>query len=188
VVSSVTRPLPRDVPGYDDARARGAVPQVPTEAPAVTVRPTAQRALRDTLLIGTAVVIAVVAVVLVGGSGGNLPWPAAGAMLTVAAAGTACVGVAVRRWGRSQVAELQRGYTTNPFSAGRFWVGTPRDCPVPFAWVGWKWDATWVMRPDGSVVSAPSDRGDPPGLYPSPRREGSFELWTGQQWSGYLPD
>lgn len=94
--------------------------------------------------------------------------------------------VAVRRWGRAQVAELQRGYTTTTFTMGRFWFGGAPEGIVSHGWVQWDWDATWVLRPGGEVVSPPSGEGDPPGLYPSPRVQGVMELWTGHQWSGYL--
>jgi hypothetical protein len=60
--------------------------------------------------------------------------------------------VTVRRWGRSQVAELQRGYTTTTFTMGRFWYASTPDGPVTNGWVQWDWEATWVLRPDGQVA------------------------------------
>lgn len=177
------------MPGYAEARASGVTPQVPPTPPAITVRPTAQRALRDTAVTLAAAVIAILAVLFIGASGGRLSWPAVGTMLVVSAVGVRVVWAAIRRWGTAQIAELQHGYTTTTFSMGRFWHGVAApDGPMTLGWIDWDWDATWVLRPDGSVVSAPSSETDPPGLYPSPRQQGRLELWTGRQWSGYLPD
>jgi hypothetical protein len=184
----LTTPRPRDVDGYDQAAAAGLTPQVPSDPPAVTVGPTARQALRDVARSGIGLVVALAAVLLIGGSDGRLSLPVVGILLGVAAVGTVVVLAAVRRWGRAQLAELQRGYTTTSFKLGRFWAGTAApDGPVTLGWVEWKWDATWVLRPDGSVVSPPTGDTDPPGLYPSPRRPGALELWTGCQWSGHLP-
>jgi hypothetical protein len=55
--------------------------------------------------------------------------------------------VTVRRWGRSQVAELQRGYTTTTFTMGRFWYASTPDGPVTNGWVQWDWEATWCCAP-----------------------------------------
>lgn len=185
----VTSPRPRDVPGYDEAKASGAVPRVPVTPPAIAVRPTARRALRDTALVGVAAVIALLSVLFIGASDGALPWPAVGTLLVVGAVCALALRTAVRRWGRAQIAELQRGYTTTTFSTGRFWAGVAApDGPWTRGRIAWTWDATWVMRPDGTVISEPSGDTEPPGLYPSPRHEGRLELWTGYQWSGYLPD
>jgi anti-sigma-K factor RskA len=132
-------------------------------------------------------VVAVVVVVVIGASDGRLSWPIVGAMLLVAAAGAVAVAITVRRWRRAQLAELQRGYTTTTFELGRFWFAASPDGPLTLGLIQWDWRGTWVLRPDGEVVSTPSDAFDPPGLYPSPNRKDSLELWTGHQWSGYFP-
>jgi biotin operon repressor len=183
----VTTPRPRDVPAFGRAQAAGLTPLVTLEPPQVSVRPTARSARRDVAVVGVAAVAAIVTVLLVAGQDGRLSWPAVASLLGVSAVAVAALAVAVRRWGRSLLAELQQGYTTCTFKLGRFWVGAAPDGPVSNGWVQWDWDATWVLRPDGGVESAPSDGGDPPGLYPSPRREGVLELWTGHQWTGYMP-
>jgi hypothetical protein len=68
--------------------------------------------------------------------------------------------------GRIQLAELQSGYTTCTFTMGRFWFAAAPEAPVSHGWVEWDWDATWVLRPEGEVVSPPSGEGDPPGAVP----------------------
>ena len=161
-------------------------PQISATPPQVSVTPTARQALRGVAVVAGLVVTAILTVLFTGSASGRLPWPAVAALLGVSACGVVALAVAVRRWGRALVAELQRGYTTTTFTMGRFWVGRAPDGAVSHGWVQWNWDATWVLRPDGEVVSAPSGDGDPPGLYPSPRHDGVLELWTGHQWSGYL--
>lgn len=182
----VLRPRPRDVPAYQEARDAGLLPSVPATPPQVTVRPAAHQALRDVVVVVALTVAGVAAVLLLGSSDGRLSWAVVALLLAVATAGVLLLAAAVRRWGRAQLAELRCGYTTTTFRMGRFWVGTAPDGPVTNGWVQWDWGAVWVLRPDGTVVSAPSHDGDPPGLYPSPGHRGAFELWTGHQWTGHL--
>ncbi len=151
------------------------------------VAPTAQRALRDVATTAGISVLAVVVVVVVGTSDGRLSWPVVGAMLVVAAASAAALAITTRRWGRIQIAELQHGYTRTTFKLGRFWFAAAPDAPLTLGLIQWEWRRTWVLRPNGEVVSAPSAAFDPPGLFPSPNREDVLELWTGHQWSGYFP-
>ena len=172
---------------FDPAASAGLSPSVPPTAPRVEVAPTAQRTLRDVATTAGLSVLAIVVVTVVGASEGRLSWPAVGAMLLVTAAGAVAVGIMLRRWGRSQMAELRHGYTTTTFKLGAFWFAAAPDGPLTLGLIEWDWRGTWVLRPDGEVVSTPSDAFDPPGLYPSPNRENAFELWTGHQWSGYFP-
>ncbi|WP_344192514.1 hypothetical protein [Pedococcus aerophilus] len=78
----------------------------------MSVRPTAQSALRATALVSAGAVVAVVTALLGSARDGRLPWGGVALVLVVAAVGAATVSVCVRRWGRAQVAELQAGYTT----------------------------------------------------------------------------
>jgi hypothetical protein len=153
----------------------------------VTVWPTALQALRDVVIGVLGAVAAIVLVVAACSSGGRLAWTVVGALAVSVGLAGALVTVLVRRWGRAQIAELQRGYTTTTFEMGRFWFSAAPDAPITLGWVQWDWSATWVLRSDGTVRSAPSGDGDPPGLYPSHSHGGSLELWTGRQWSGYVP-
>lgn len=176
------------MPAYGQAKADGLIPHVPPTPPVVSVRPTAQRALRDVALVGAVFSAGVLLVFFIGGASGRLPASALLALLIVSALGFTGLWFTIRRWGRTQIAELQLGYTTTTFTLGRFWIGSAPDGPVTNGWVEWNWDSTWWLRPDGEVVEPPSGDVEPPGLYPSPRREGALELWTGCQWSGYLPE
>lgn len=184
----VTTPRPRDVPAFGRAKASGLTPHVPSTPPDVTVRPTARRALLHVAITAGIVAAADLVVLLGASSNGRLSWPAVGVLISLSAVGAAVTLGTIRRWGKAQIAELQRGYTTTTFAMGRFWIRPAPDAPITLGWVQWDWHATWVLRPNGSVVSAPSSDADPPGLYPSPHREDALELWTGHQWSGYQPE
>lgn len=173
---------------HDRAVSSGLSPRVPPAAPRVEVAPTAHRALRDVATTAAISVLAVVVVVVIGASDGRLSWPVVGVVLVVAAAATAAVAKAIRRWGRAQMAELQRGYTTTTFTLGGFWLAAAPDAPWTLGLIQWDWRGTWVLKPDGEIVSMPSDAFDAPGLYPSPNRKDALELWTGHQWSGYFPN
>ena len=131
--------------------------------------------------------MAVAVAMIAGADGGRLPPGAVMTMLAVAAGGVVAMIVTARRWGRAQLAELQSGYTTTRFVTGRWWFAPAPDAPISLGKIGWDWSGTWVLTPDGTVISAPSTDVDPPGLYPSPNRPGEVELWTGFQWSGYFP-
>jgi hypothetical protein len=178
-------PLPYEVEGFDRAMASGVIRLIPTDPPAVTVLPTSARALRDA---GVAFVLAsgvVVVVMLVAGSGGYLGGLGVAALLGSAALGFWAVATALKRWGRTLLAELALGYTTTPPGvSASWWLGRSaygRNGPQ------WEWRGLWLLRPDGTVRSAPSRQGVPPGVYPSPSRPGAMELWTGRQWTGYFP-
>jgi hypothetical protein len=181
----VTTPKPRDVPAYPHAHAKGLTPHVPGTPPPVTVHPTAHLAFRDVVIGCVAVVVAVVTVAVAGGTDEQLTWGALGLMLSITTVGILALAILIRRWGRAQLAELQRGYTTHTFTMGKFWIGSPEG-PITQGWVQWDWSATWVLTPTGLVQSPPHPDGDPPGLYPSPHTQGQLELWSGYQWSGYL--
>jgi hypothetical protein len=84
--------------------------------------------------------------------------------------------------------ELQAGYATRTFTQGSFWIPrgparTHKDNDV----IGWVWDGLWVLDEHGNVIATPDRTLDPPGLYPSARRPGHLELWTGCQWAGVHP-
>jgi hypothetical protein len=153
----------------------------------VTVHPSAHHAFRDVVIGSAAVVVAVVVVAVAGGTDEQLTWGAVGLMLSIATVGILALAALIRRWGRAQLAELQRGYTTHTFTMGKFWIGRSPDGLITHGWVQWDWTATWVLTPNGDLRSHPHSDSDPPGLYPSPRTPGQLELWTGHQWSGYVP-
>lgn len=184
----VTQPRPRDLTDLDRAGSAGVTPVVSSTPPPVTVIPTARRALRDRWLTVGGAALAVAVAMIAGADNGRLSLGAVVTMLVVAAAGVIAMIVTTRRWGRAQLAELQLGYTTTRFVLGRWWFAPAPDAPLTLGKIQWDWSGTWVLDPDGTVISAPSPDVDPPGLYPSPNRPGAVELWTGHQWSGYFPD
>lgn len=184
----VETPTPPQVAGYDDAVRAGVTPRVPADRPPQVGPTSAHAALRQVFLVSGLAVAAVVVTMVVGGRGGTLGAGALVSLLVVSVVGVVAAAATVRRFGRAQLDELQRGYTTTHHRLGRWWARTAPDGPITNGWVEWDWSGTWVLRPDGSVVSSPQPGRVAPGLYPSPRRPGSLELWTGHQWSGYVVD
>ena len=184
----VHSPLPHEVAGFDRAMASGVIRLIPNRPPAVTVTPTSHRALRDAGVVLSVSVVVVVVVMLVAPSDGALRGPGVLAVLGSSALGVWAVARALQRWGRVVLAELALGYTTTPpnLRSASWWVGAP-GTRIGLHGIDWDWTGLWVLRPDGTVRSAPSRQGVPPGLYPSPRREGALELWTGSQWTAYFP-
>lgn len=51
--------------------------------------------------------------------------------------GISAAALAVRRFGRVQLAELHRGYTTADHRLGRWWLRAAPDGPVTVGWVEW---------------------------------------------------
>lgn len=183
----VTTPRPRDMASFGRAEVAGSTPQIPPTPPRIEEAPTSQKAFMQMVMVLAVTVACVIGVVLVGQSDGHLSWLTVALTLGVAGIGAAIVVALTRRWGQALMAELQHGYTTMTFTMGAFWFTPPPEGTWTLNWVEWDWRGTWVLRADGEVVSEPSDAFDPPGLYPSPRREGALELWTGHQWTNYLP-
>lgn len=184
----VYSPLPHEVAGFDRAMASGVIRRIPTVPPAVTVLPTSRRALRDAAVVLAVSVAVVVAVLLVAPTEGALSGAGVLALLGSSALGVWAIAKALTRWGRLVLAELALGYTTTPpnLRTASWWVGAP-GTRIGLHGIDWDWSGLWVLHPDGTVRSAPSRQGVPPGLYPSPRREGALELWTGLQWTAYFP-
>lgn len=181
-------PRPRDVPGYAEAVAVGRTPARSPRPPAVLPGTTAHQALvRCGVVLGGAALLVVVALASGTGSGGQASFADLGRMLGATAVGIGAMLVAIGRFRRALLRELAAGYVTTTFHQGLFWF-TKRPGPVVANnLVGWDWRGLWVLRGDGSVVSAPDPDTDPPGFYPSPHRAGQLELWTGSQWIGVHP-
>lgn len=172
-----SRPLPREVPAYHEAAARGLVPRPSATVPVPDVAP---GPVQRTLVAVAAFFGVVVAFLLLGET---LPRP----VLPVAA--LVALVVLYRLYtgiGTGAAAELQRGYTTMPLDFGWFGLGRARLFGT-LSWdrAPWDYSGTWVLEP-GRPPQPPDPRLDPPGYYPSPTREGSFELWTGRVWSGHF--
>lgn len=187
-MAHVTSPRPRDMPGYGEAREAGIAPSVPATPPLITVQPPAGRAMRDFWVTLAGVVGASTLAAIIGSDDGRLDVPGLLLFLTVTVAGIAVAVRKIRRVGRALLAEIRLGYATTTFQQGAFWLGRGPGRGVMERSTGWDWSGLWVLRTDGTVVSAPNSDVDPPGLYPSPNRPGSYELWTGHQWTAYHPD
>lgn len=178
---------PRQVKGYEQARVAKLTPQIPKTPPSILHKPTASQRLTRVAIVGAVVVISIIITMFAASEEGRLPLSGIIALLTVSGVGIAILWFTVKQWGKTLIAELQQGYTTNTFKLARFWTAPSPDGVITNGWIQWDWDATWVLRNDGTVISSPTSLADPPGLYPSPHREGEFELWTGYQWTNYFP-
>lgn len=85
--------------------------------------------------------------------------------------------------GRAALTELQRGYTTTTLVFGSYGLPVLRRYLSYGDRPPWDYVGVWRVGPvaDGEV---PDPSHDPPGFYPSPTRDGQFELWSGQVWVG----
>lgn len=101
----------------------------------------------------------------------DAPWVLIGAGLAWFVLGWVLLG----RVGDRLVEELEHGYTTLVIDTGLFWFRATGWTAWDFAGV-WRFTRGGVRPPDPGVT-------DPPGLYPSPRRSGRREVWTGCAWT-----
>ncbi len=181
-LSDHDRPLPRDVPAFAAAEAAGLVPLRPTAPPDPSVHPTAaarQRVVALAAVGGTTLVVLAGLAVL--GSD-----PSAGRTGLVGATCLVLLVVLAGLWhwlGRAALTELQRGYTTTTLVFGSYGLPVLRRYLSYGDRPPWDYAGVWRVGPvaDGEV---PDPSHDPPGFYPSPTRDGQFELWSGQVWVG----
>jgi hypothetical protein len=178
-------PRPRDVPEYARAAIAGRLPPVPPHPPALLPGPTAGR-LSNLMLLAAAAVILIPGACLVAVDRMEVDVPVLGLLLFLLVVGAGFYGVfrLARVVGRRNYKELAHGYSTvtpifamyEPTSDGRF---AKLDWNIP-----WDFGGCWVLKNDGSVISAPDVRLEPPGFYPSPHDPARYELWTGKAWAG----
>ena len=177
--------LPRKVPAFAAASAAGRVPVVPPAAPALIAGTTADKSFNFFLLklvIVAGIVVASLDIVpkIVGGKG----------LLTALVDVTLGVAVLVLmlRWlksiGEKNFQEISQGYTTLVLRYGMFGPNVSSRWYRSRFRVPWDYSGLWVLGNDGKVLTAPDSSVDPPGFYPSPNRQGAYELWTGVGWSG----
>ncbi|MFT4035291.1 MAG: hypothetical protein QM679_06920 [Patulibacter sp.] len=183
---SARAPNPLDVDGYRQALADRLLPAVAATPPRPLPGRSAAAHFNRWLVLCVGTFGGSIAIgLVVAKSGATSPW----LWLLVAAALTAAlVGSASRlgRVGDRLAAELQHGYTTHTITQGTYWLPSLRR---PFAAgprpVPWNYAGTWVLDDSGRPVGGvPDPTVLPPGLYPSPRRPGEFELWSGAAWTG----
>lgn len=180
---------PREVPGFAEAAASGVVPARPSSPPRLLPGTSAHQALIHCgLALAGAAVLVLTALALGPESGGQASWGAVALMLGATAVGITAVVLAIGRFRRALLRELEAGYVTTTFHQGTFWFANRPGPAVGNDVVGWEWSGVWVLNSSGEVVSAPDPNADPPGFYPSPHHPGRLELWTGAQWLGVYKD
>lgn len=187
--SSARLPRPRDVAGFEAARAQGRTPLRPSAPPRIVEGTTARQAFRH-LVIVHAVAVAAIIGCLILLPDNRIAGKYALAFFAVLTVAYVVLRASLRRFRAIFLDELQAGYTTQRFMQGLFWLprkGGGLKPPVDDV-VGWDWSGVWVYDSDGNVVSAPDVSVDPPGLYPSPHIAGTRELWTGYRWTGVYPE
>ena len=178
-------PLPRDVPGYAQAKANGVVTEVPPTPPRLRSG-TSARERFNLWLVQLVAVFALSVPVVKLAPRTPLPDPAVTPVLGL----VLLVALLWLLWGWRQVGkvnaeELKEGYTTLVLTYGAFRPSAPRRWPTTGHRAPWDYRGVWVLRPrTGQVVSVPTAGLDPPGFFPSPHREGWLELWTGCVWAG----
>ncbi|GAB1692149.1 hypothetical protein [Krasilnikovia sp. M28-CT-15] len=175
-------PLPRDVPGFAQAWSAGRMAVVPPAPPALLPGPSARHKCHLFLVQLVVAALAFGGAIKLANSSGQTWLGAAAFGLGALIFGFMFHGMAAV--GRRNVQEFERGYTTLVLTFGTFtWNGNQRwwhaDVNIP-----WDYSGLWVLRDNGTVVSAPVPGREPPGYYPSPHRAGRFELWTGCSWAG----
>ncbi len=160
---TLDHPRPSSLPGL----ASGRFPQVPAEPPARIPGASAADLGRRHLVI---FVLATVAYVLVFAFADATP-----VLLGAGVAWFLLGWFLLGRVGDRLVDELKHGYTTLVINTGLFWIRVE-------GWTPWDFDGVWRYTRKG--VQAPvAGVTDPPGLYPSPHRQGRSELWTGCVWT-----
>ena len=128
----------------------------------------------------------VLLVMVVGGRDGRLGAGEVLVLLGVTAAAAAVLWRMLRAWGLALLAECRRGYATTTFEMGRFWFRAAPGAPWTLGLVGWDFSGVWVLGSDGRLRPPVRTDVHAPGIYPSPRGDGRWELWTGSQWSGWV--
>lgn len=165
---STDEPRPSQVPGYADAVASGLVRGVPAEQPMLLPGPSARGlAQRYGVLFAVLTLAYVVLFAFVESPlvliGTGMVWLLLGCFL-------------FGRVGDRLVEELRLGYATLLIDSGMFWIRMS-------GWISWSFDGVWRFTGRGVRPPAPGVT-DPPGLYPSPHRQGRWEIWTGHVWTG----
>ena len=181
-----SEPPPQAVPGFEDALRSRLLPSVPSSPPTPSVRPSAKSSLIQLSVTAALVVVALILVMVFGASSGRLGLGALGVLFVTFLVGIVLCWTMVKRWGKAVLAETLLGYTTSPFNLGRFWLRPAPGAPWTVGWVGWDFSGVWVLDAQGEVRAGPRPGVLAPGFYPSPHVSGSWELWTGLQWSNWV--
>ena len=180
---------PRAVPGYAEVAAAGRIPRVPAEPPALGPRPAAQRMFR-TFMLGCVAAFPLYFVIQQVLRLLHVPGLATMAVLVALTVGLFWAMFArLARIGERSIEEFRLGYTTLVLGWGGFWAGEGRFRLDTELRTPWDYSALWHLDGStGAVIRPPQGHGDPPGMYPSPTRPGSLELWTGVMWLRHFAD
>ena len=187
--SSAGDRTPGQVPGWFEAVEYRVAPKVFDHAPVVPEPGKCAGVMALRVRVGLLVFVSVTfAWKFFEPSGAAWGWEAAWFLWVTAGAGLLCWRW--RRVGDQMVAELSVGYTTFPMKSGVFRfprLSTPKSSEAFYTgWVPWNYDGCWVLDRHGNVMSEPVEGTSryPPGLYLSPRCDGTYDVWTGAGWAG----
>ena len=175
---------PRNVDGFHDAVARGLVPCVPVEPPALLPGRSAHTAVWAYVrLVGVVVGAWAMAMVILGAFDSPVATVLRLGALVVSLGGFWYLFVAGRASvGERLLAELDAGYATFRPPHGGFWRTRQADQPTLTYQEPWDFRGTWQLSSTGAVQGQPDRSVAAPGFYPSPNRPGALELWTGAAW------
>ena len=176
---------PWNVPGFAAAAARGLVPVVPAEPPALLPGPSAHAAVwRYLRQVGAVVGGWMLTMLAVSSIDSTVAVVVRLVALAVSLVGFWRVVVVGRaRAGERLLAELDAGYATFRPPFGGFWTTRQESQPTLTYQEPWDFRGIWQLSPTGALAGPPPDRSvAAPGFYPSPNRPGVFELWTGAAW------
>jgi hypothetical protein len=172
---------PRTVDGYAEAQARGWLPVVPSSPPSLNHGLTASRVF-ELVILG---ILGTLAARLGLGQLSSVP-PVVLAVASVAV--LAGWWWMFNRFVAAWFSEAVAGYVTVSPVFGKYARDRDGRWPGRSSAPKWNTDGLWLLDNKGKVLREPDRNVLPVGWYPSPNREGLFELWTGADWSyRYLP-
>lgn len=184
------QPRPRDVNGFSHAASLGLLPSVPSSPPTPEtglLLPSANGILRTGLAKFVSATIIYVLIVFGALPRVELPSGVVFAILLTLGAGWFILMVrTLKRPGQRTLDEMIHGYSTLGSSGPNY------SCSSEHSWgeggPPWDYSGVWLLDRTFAVKSLPNHQIDPPGFYPSPHRDGQWELWTGVLWSGIYRD
>lgn len=178
-------PMPRQVAGFDHAMANGLVPVVPAAAPEPAGALSATDVSMNMVYGFVGCGVAFVLVSLLANQFGLLV--VSPLFIAVLAAFGYVLFKMPRETVGSYLAETQLGYTTTK-GVVQTGLRDTTELPLKHVMLPWDFSGVWRLDSQGSVVTPPDRRFDPPGYYPSPHLPGKYELWTGVMWTGSYTD
>ena len=159
------------------------VPSLPPTLESGVLLPSARGILRT----GMAKLFAVTGIYVLVVFGGlpRLTLPSGVVVLTLLTLGTGWFLLMLRtlkRPGQRALDEMIHGYTTLDSNGPNYFRSSEHSWEE--GGPPWDYSGVWLLDRKFAVRSLPNPQIDPPGFYPSPHRDGQWELWTGVLWSG----